>query len=115
MNGRGKKGQVSFGGPLGRVVVLRTRRTALLLVRLSSPNGKCPLCFLRQGSPAAKVLSGKQDLLRKSLTTTAYWKVSTPIFQVFPAANPGKVISHAQIALRIGYIEHIDFVQDWDD
>ena len=47
--------------------------------------------------------------------TTAYWKVSTPIFRVFPAANPGKVISHAQIALRIGYIEHTEFVRSRDD
>ncbi len=35
-----KKGQVSFLGlPLGRVVVSRPRRTALLLVHWSSPNG----------------------------------------------------------------------------
>jgi hypothetical protein len=63
----------------------------------------------------AKALSGRQDLLRKSLTTMAYRKVFTAIFRVFRTANPGKVISHAQIALRIGYIEHTDFVQDWDD
>ena len=43
-----KKGQVSFfGRPLGRVVVSRPRRTALLLVHWSSPNGKPRLTLRR--------------------------------------------------------------------
>ena len=52
----GKRGQVSFfGRPLGRVVVSRPSRTALLLVQLSSPKGKPRFTLWRSEFSSASV------------------------------------------------------------
>ena len=49
-------GQFSFFGlPLGRVVISRPRQTALLLVQLSSPNGKPRLTLRRSESSSVSV------------------------------------------------------------
>ena len=53
---KGGRGQVFFFGlPLGRVVVSSPRRTALLRVQLSSPNGKPRLTLWRSEFSSASV------------------------------------------------------------